>query len=118
MKTVLVVEDDPAIAGFLSIILQKQGYHVLHASDIAEADAILAEKKSELSCVITDGMGPQSKPGLALASRIHVLNPSLPVVLVTGNPRPEHWRGHPKERFMQKPFSRQALLAIVDELAA
>lgn len=64
---VLLVEDDAGLAAMLSESLAARGYRVYHASDAAEADAILTRVWPEL--VLVDLMLPD-KNGLLLCSDV------------------------------------------------
>jgi len=84
--TVLLADDDEGLRHALSAWLARMGFRVLTAADGAEAQALLARRRSDVDLVITD----LAMPGLegdALLARIRVSSPSLPVILQTVPPQ-------------------------------
>lgn len=60
MVSVLLVEDDPAIAELYSMKLRLDGFRVHHAADLMTADVIFERARPEIVCVDTrlpDGSG-------------------------------------------------------------
>lgn len=60
MLSVLLVEDDPAIAELYSLKLRLDGFRVHHAADLTTADVIFGRARPEIVCVDTrlpDGSG-------------------------------------------------------------
>src|SRR5258708_12613416 len=58
MKTILVVEDEFAIADMLSAVLQDEGYHVVLASNGREGLLRLADTEIHADLVLCDVMMP------------------------------------------------------------
>src|SRR5215207_5058553 len=80
MKTVLVVEDDPAIRRGLVDALQFAGYRVIACADgEAGRDTALA---AALDLAILDVMLPKCS-GFAILAEVRRARPALPVILVT-----------------------------------
>src|SRR6056297_1813294 len=63
-KTIMIVEDDPAISEMLSINLSKEGYDVLSAGSADEALKVVEEK--DVDFFIVDIMLPGSMDGFDL----------------------------------------------------
>jgi len=63
-KTIMIVEDDPAISEMLSINLSKEGYDVLTAGSADEALKVIEEK--DVDFFIVDIMLPGSMDGFDL----------------------------------------------------
>ncbi|KAA0256030.1 MAG: sigma-54-dependent Fis family transcriptional regulator [Acidobacteria bacterium] len=82
--TVLVVDDDSAVAASLSLLLRQSGYRPVAAAGPEEARARLAQ--GGVGLVLSDmnfTRGTTGEEGLALLASIRSLHPGLPVVLMT-----------------------------------
>ncbi|OGW38701.1 MAG: hypothetical protein A2Y97_11105 [Nitrospirae bacterium RBG_13_39_12] len=79
---VLVVDDDPVVCDYISILLQKYGYSVIKCGRGKEALEILKENK--IDAVLTDVVMPEIT-GTEILENIHDNNPDVPVVLMTGH---------------------------------
>ena len=79
-KSVLVVEDEPALLDIIAKRVTKAGYKLLKARDGEEAQAIA--EKQEPDAVITDIIMPK-KNGFDLIKALKQRNPELPVIVVT-----------------------------------
>ena len=80
--TVLLVEDNPAVADASAGLLEQLGYTVRWVSN---AETALEEIKSDgIDLVFTDIIMPGKMDGLKLARTIREKNPSLPILLTTG----------------------------------
>jgi DNA-binding response OmpR family regulator len=110
---ILVVEDEPQIAGLLTEILRTDGYEVWSVATGGEAEAMLGKVRPDL--VLLDIMLPDTD-GLVLCSQIHARWPG-PIVMVSGT------KSH-RDRilslrlgaddFIAKPFDIDELIARVD----
>ena len=77
---ILVVDDELSVRTMIAAVLERQGYTVELASGGREALETL--EMNNFNLVLTD-IVMQDISGIALLDRIHVLQPNLPVVLVT-----------------------------------
>lgn len=77
MTTILVVDDDPAILSGITILLEQAGYHVLQASNGADARRLLANKPD---LVILDIMLPDDD-GIELCRVIRQQTHDTPVLM-------------------------------------
>ncbi len=80
--TVLLVEDNPDVAGASMGLLEQLGYSVRWVSD-AEA-ALKAIERDSIDLVFSDIVMPGEMDGLGLAHAIRKKRPDLPVLLATG----------------------------------
>ena len=80
--TVLLVEDNPDVAGASAGLLEQLGYAVRWVSD-AEA-ALKAIERDSIDLVLSDIVMPGKMDGLGLARAIRQKRPNLPVLLATG----------------------------------
>src|SRR5258706_6758575 len=81
-RTLLLVDDDPAVLRFLSTVFDDPKFHVRTAAD---ATACLdCVKEHPIDLVITDLVLRGSMDGLALIRELNRSHPGLPVILVSG----------------------------------
>jgi DNA-binding NtrC family response regulator len=117
--TVLMVEDDADVRAFLADALRLHGYQALPVGTVPEAEA--ARQRSGpggVDLVITDvhlTPDPAAREGYALAQRWRAQEPTLPVILISGDPSlqalPEVQAG--AMRFLAKPLTLAAVLQAV-----
>lgn len=74
--TILIADDNPHIAKLLTMNLEKEGFHIIHATDGEEALRMVNAEKPDL--VISDVMMPRLD-GIALCQRIRTES-SMPMV--------------------------------------
>lgn len=80
--TVLLVEDNPAVADASAVLLEQLGYTVRWVSD---AETALEEIEANgVDLVFSDIIMPGKMDGLKLARAIRERNPELPILLTTG----------------------------------
>jgi signal transduction histidine kinase len=80
--SILVVDDDPIVLEFMTVLLEQQGYRPIPCP--GPLDALEKLEKDEVSLVLTDIVMPVLS-GIDLIEKIHAIDPDLPVVLITGN---------------------------------
>jgi CheY-like chemotaxis protein len=114
--TVLVVDDDPAVHKVLAATLTKEGYHLLHASDGAEALDMM--RASPPDVVTLDVMMPKidgwsvlgvmkSEPALA----------NIPVIMLTIVDDRNLGYSLGASEFMTKPIDRARLVGLIKRFA-
>ena len=81
--TVLLVEDEPAVAELALGLLQEGGYKVKTATSAADALALLRQD-DEIDLVFTDIMMPGGMNGAELARVVHREFPGVFILLATG----------------------------------
>jgi two-component system, NtrC family, response regulator HydG len=113
---ILLVDDDPALGGYLCRVLRAGGFDVTHELD---ADGALGRIQAEhWDLLITDIELP-GMSGLELLGRVRELVPGLPVAVLTGRPSLGYavtaLRGAAAE-FLMKPVSGSSLVAKAAEL--
>jgi DNA-binding response OmpR family regulator len=108
VRTVLVVEDDPAILDLLDDALREEGYRVRRAVDGVEALEAVREEPPDL--VVADVHMPRLDGG-QVVRRLREWN--LPVILLSADP---NWARTPGVAFIQKPFDLDHLLTVVRRL--
>jgi len=111
-RTILVVEDEPALRLMAEKILKRLGYHVVTAQDGPAALRLWPEHKGKIDLLFTDMMMPGGMTGRELAERLVQDQPGLPVIYSTGysvdfaNPEVKLVEG---VNFLFKPYDATAL---------
>jgi len=82
-STVLIVDDEDYIRAIASVVLKDEGFEVLQAAGTAEALELAA--KHEISVLVTDLHMPGSLNGLQLAAEIRATDPSVRVIISSGD---------------------------------
>jgi two-component system response regulator HydG len=115
---ILLVDDDPALGGYLRRVLRSGGFDVVHELD--SEGALRRVQAEQWDLLITDIELP-GMSGLELLGRVRELAPGLPVALLTGHPSVDYavsaLRGAAAE-FLLKPVAAVDLLAKAGELIA
>ncbi|MGB8932467.1 MAG: ATP-binding protein [Anaeromyxobacteraceae bacterium] len=116
-RTVLVVEDDPAVLGIAIRILEDDGYRVLFANDPREALGVAARHDGPIHALLSDVIMPQLN-GRELAERLRAERPGIGLVYMSGYTREVINRNGVLDQgvlFVAKPFARGDLLDRVAE---
>jgi CheY-like chemotaxis protein len=81
-RTVLLVEDEPAVQDVAVEMLRENNFSVLIADDGHHALQLLADDPS-IDLLLTDVVMPELN-GFQLAHRARALRPSLPIIYISG----------------------------------
>ncbi len=114
-ETILVVEDEPAVRGLTTRILEKQGYRVLSAQHGREAMDIATKEVGNIDLVLTDIVMPGMN-GRGLVERLAGIRPRMKSLYMSGYTDDDIIRRgfiEPSKSFLQKPFTSEALLQTV-----
>lgn len=84
-ETILLVEDEDAVRGFVLDILQSLGYTVLEAADGPAAEQREADYQGPIHLLVTDVVMP-TMSGWELVRALRRRRPSLRVLLMSGYP--------------------------------
>jgi CheY-like chemotaxis protein len=115
MKTILVVEDEQAIAEMLSLTLEEEGYRVLVAKNGSEALALLASERPHL--VLCDVMMPKlDGRGLAQTMAETAEYATIPLVLMSAARLSRESLPESAAAFLPKPLDIDALLELIARL--
>ena len=116
--TILLVDDDEALRRFVRRILMQQGFHVIEASDGAEALEVASAYAEPVDLLLTDVIMPKVN-GLVLAQRLRQERPGIGVLYMSGYvERSMLLAKHPESILLQKPFTPDALIAAVRQVLA
>jgi two-component system cell cycle sensor histidine kinase/response regulator CckA len=83
LRTVLVVEDEPALRELAAAIFEETGYHVLQASDGQEAVRVAEAHPGRIDLLLTDVVMPLVS-GPELARQLRHARPGTPVLYMSG----------------------------------
>ncbi len=114
--TLLLAEDDPAVRGFMSSVLEQAGYHVLLAENGRKSLEICRNFAGPIHALITDVVMPETN-GRELAERAKVLRPDLKVLFVSGyvdRGIKDQSESQDSCAFLEKPFTAESLLSAVE----
>lgn len=81
MKKILVIEDDDLVRSLLSIILEKEGYEVVTASNGKEGVEFFLQHSPDL--VITDLIMPE-QDGIETIIELKKIMPGLKIIAISG----------------------------------
>ena len=115
--TILLVEDDEVVRRIALRILTDAGYLVIEAKSGQEA---LAHLEDHFDLVLTD-IVLSDIPGVEVAAKLKSARPAVRVVFTSGyadNPDIRAILAKPENRFLQKPFTAQALRDMIREALA
>lgn len=116
-RTVLLVEDEPAILTLVTHILRGKGYAVLRANSATEAIAMAQAHTGSIDLLLTDVMMPEMN-GRDLSHALRSSNPGLRTVFMSGYTADliaTHGVLDADVSFLQKPFTIDALTTVVQK---
>lgn len=116
LKRVLVVEDDAAIARFVALALEEEGYKVTVANNGAEGLAALEKDDDQFPRLVLLDMLMPVMDGWEFARRFHQLyDRSVPIVVMTAATNAQERAAQVEaDAFLGKPFDLDDLLACVE----
>jgi CheY-like chemotaxis protein len=112
-KRILLADDVPEVRQAIKMMLGIDHHEVAEASNGAEALELFQQKQFDL--VITDYVMPVMK-GDELAQRIKTLEPSQPVLMITGSLNDADGRKRSVDAILNKPIGFQDLRQAVKQL--
>ena len=110
-ETVLVVEDDELVRGYVIAQIEALGYATLSATNAVEALAFI-ENHSEIDLLFTDVVMPGAMNGRQLADEAKKRRPTLKVLFTSGyteNAIVHHGRLDPGVLLLAKPYRKSEL---------
>ncbi len=115
-KTILVVDDEPAIRDMISTALDVAGYECLQAENAQQAHGMIIDEQPDL--VVLDWMMPETS-GIELIRRLQRddLTKNVPVIMLTAKTAEDNMvQGLESgaDDFITKPFSPRALVARIN----
>jgi PAS domain S-box-containing protein len=116
-EQILVVEDDPRVRAVTRRTLQAAGYAVYEAITGLAAINFIDAHPGEIDLLVSDVVMPGAN-GRELANLLRSTQPDVPIVFMSGYPMTEIERrglNVPRGSILEKPFSPEALIAMVSE---
>lgn len=112
----LYVEDEALIAVTVTEAFEEAGFAVEHVMNGGKAAAALRERAAQYQALVTDVRLPEVE-GWELARLARELNPSIPLVYVSGDSAAD-WSAHgvPNSLILQKPVAMAQIVAAVTTL--
>ena len=113
--TILVVDDEKPVRLLLERTLARANFQVLLAADGRRAVDLYREHADRIDCVVLDLTMPEMD-GLQTYQELRQIRAGVTVVLASGYDEQEvqdRFAGHDVAGFIQKPFDREALLAVI-----
>jgi CheY-like chemotaxis protein len=117
-ETVLLVDDEASIITITTQTLQAYGYHVLTATDGADAVAVYAQHANEIAVVLTD-MAMPIMDGAAAIRALTRMNPAIKIIAASGlhaNSDATKASGAGVKYFLTKPYTAETLLKVLRKL--
>jgi two-component system cell cycle sensor histidine kinase/response regulator CckA len=116
-KTILVVEDEVAVATVVRVALEREGHVVLCAEDAEEAIAVAGAHAEGIDLLITDLLLPGGN-ARALVGDLERMGLTPPVLYISGYTQPASGLPGPRALFLAKPFALTELAWAVTMLLA
>jgi DNA-binding response OmpR family regulator len=108
-RVILVADDDVLVRNLVTLLLQRQGYVVLSASDGQEGLALSRKYPGVIDLVITDMEMPRLN-GMDLCTHLFEERPSIKVIVMSGSDIKEIVSQNVNLPFLPKPFDGEALI--------
>ena len=115
-----MVEDDELVRSLTARVLIRLGYRTVVADRASTAMEAVAEHP-DIAVLLTDVVLPEGDDGFALAERVRVDRPALPILFVSGYPQDVVALRGADDRFdsvLRKPYTTQQLADAVSRLIA
>ncbi len=116
--TALVADDEDAILGIITALLERIGFRVVTASDGHQTVDVYNECAEDISLLLLDVNMPRQN-GLEAAMRIRHLDPKVPVLFMSGYPKEQimkRFGSPPRTGFVTKPFQTDDLTATIRQV--
>jgi len=112
--TILVVDDDPLIVEAVRLVLSREGYDVIKASDGLSAIGLMtSQENSQKVCVVLCDLEMPNGSGKELIAYLHKHHPTIPVIVLSGASDAQFLEGVVQNGvcdWMRKPATRDMIL--------
>jgi DNA-binding response OmpR family regulator len=118
LAAILVVEDDTLIQALVEEALSDGGFEIVISSSGENATELLGAADAKFLALVTDiDLGRDKLDGWEVARRAREINPTFPVVYMSGSSA-EDWasKGVPRSVMMAKPFAPAQMVTAVAQL--
>ena len=121
MKTILIVDDEPVLRSLLVLYITSAGYRALEAATGAEAIQVAENFPDQIDLAIIDHT-LEDRKGAEVGTELAALQPRIRMLLISGaleeEVTSELASDGPIPSFLQKPFSKAALLDKIRQMLA
>ena len=117
-RNILLIEDDPSVAAYLTTFLDEHNFATTVAGLPNDALQTFMANPDYYDLVITDYLMPNTT-GIELAEDLHALRPDIPIILTTGNANnisPQDLTSAGVTTVFEKPLNSDQLLAKIHGL--
>ncbi len=108
LKTILVVEDEPAVRNLVASTLRADDYRLLLASSAEEALQLVENTSDRIDLLLTDAIMP-GRSGIELANLLLAKRPDLRVIVMSGYTEETLEGFDGRVELLQKPFAPREL---------
>ena len=118
LPNILIIDDEPQIRSLLKIMLEREGFDIIVASDGKEGMELF--EKNPVDLVITDLIMPE-KEGIEIIRALKKGYPDVPIIAMSGGGRnpPDGYLNTAKlfgaQATFEKPIKKEELLIAVKE---
>lgn len=112
---ILLVEDEPEVLSVIKRLLLRVGYVVTTAQNGDRAAEIFEQSETRFDLLVTDAVMPGKLQGVALARHCRMLQPDLPVVMLSGYAQGGQGQVGIADAWLMKPVQGSLLLRTVSE---
>lgn len=112
---VLVVDDEPIIRMYATLLVEEAGYLAVEAATADEALAIL-EQRGDIRILFTDVEMPGSLNGLQLVEVVREKWPPIGLMVTSGHIRVDPQKLPERARFFRKPYSESEIIRTLKSL--
>jgi CheY-like chemotaxis protein len=114
---ILIAEDDSIIRNLIHLMLVREGYAVLAASDGQEALEILDKFKDPIHLILTDVRMPRMD-GWTFAEVVRQERPDAKIIVMSGETATMIGEENTADAFLRKPFIPPTLLQCIQRVLA
>ena len=118
-ETILLVEDQKLMQASTTRGLTQLGYRVLVAGSVREGFQTWQKHHNEVALIVTDYSFRGSQTGMDLLLKVQALEPSLPVLIVSGSWLPDARKDPPlpaNVAYLSKPYRKEEMASTVHRL--
>jgi two-component system cell cycle sensor histidine kinase/response regulator CckA len=112
---ILIAEDEPVVRNLVQLMLAREGYILLTASDGQEALEICEAFTAPIDLLLTDVRMPRLD-GLTLAETVRKRRPDMKILVMSGETTSVIREKNVYDAFLRKPFVPPTLLQCVQKV--
>jgi CheY-like chemotaxis protein len=114
LETILVVDDDPGIRDVTRLVLSREGYSVLVATDGNSAKQLMtAQENAQNVCTVLCDLEMPNGSGKDFIAYLRMYHPTIPIIVLSGAPDVQFLEGILQQGvsdWIRKPVTREILL--------